>query len=425
MARVCLLSPGHLSTNPRLVKEALALKEAGHDVHIIHGSFTAWGAQNDAPIAKVIGSTRAVRFGPVKAPRAIYLRQTAVRRANYALASLGVVPLAVAENAHSPVTPDLCSEAADHPSDLYIAHYVAALPAAAKAARRHGTLYAFDAEDFHPGDLPDTPEHRLDKAIVHRIESQYLPGAAYVSAASPMIGEAYVERYGICPTTTILNVFPRENAPAAFTERGAIEPSPSVYWFSQTVGPGRGLETAIEAIAKAASRPHLYLRGTPARGYEALLRGKAQAAGVAQRLHLLPPAPPDQLERLGAAFDLGLVSELGETHNRGIALTNKLFSYLLGGVPSLASDIPSHQRIAPHLGAAMTLFQTGEAGALAEAIDALLLHPNRLAKARAHAWELGQSRYNWRVESNILLGLVEETLRNAAVTKSIPALGPT
>src|SRR4051794_40779505 len=33
--RICLISPGHMSFNPRLVKEADALAEAGYLVHVI------------------------------------------------------------------------------------------------------------------------------------------------------------------------------------------------------------------------------------------------------------------------------------------------------------------------------------------------------------------------------------------------------
>ena len=60
-----------------------------------------------------------------------------------------------AGRAFSPFTGPLTAAAKRVPADLYIAHYPAALPAAAIAARRHGALYAFDAEDFHLGDLPD------------------------------------------------------------------------------------------------------------------------------------------------------------------------------------------------------------------------------------------------------------------------------
>ncbi len=404
--QICLISPGHLSTNPRLVKEARALRSVGHKVHVIYGRYKPWGTANDELIADELGTVTAVPFGPTEAPRPIYLRQSVYRHAARISVGLGFKPQSVIEAAHGPVVRDLIKAALKVRADLYIAHYVAALPAAARAATRYSAAFAFDAEDFHLGDLPDAPQHTLEKQIIRAIESHYQPGTAYMTAASPLIAEAYAETYGILMPTVILNVFPKANAPAAPTPCGSAKPEPSVYWFSQTIGPGRGLETAIEAIAKAKSAPHLYLRGIPSAGYTERLRNLAAQIGAAERLHFLDPAPPDELERLGAQFDLGYSGETGFSPNNLRALSNKLFSYLLGGVPSLATDIPAHRQIAPELGEAMQLFPVGDVAALAAAIDSFLLHPERLAAARAHAWHLGQMRFNWDVEQTRLTDIV-------------------
>jgi glycosyltransferase involved in cell wall biosynthesis len=303
-------------------------------------------------------------------------------------------------------------------ADLYIAHYVAALPAAAAAARRHGAFLGFDAEDFHLGDAPDNMESRVSKRIVRAIEERYLPTASYVTAASPLIADAYVEAYGIERPEVVLNVFPRSHAPANPSPCGTQVPSPSVYWFSQTIGAGRGLELAIEAIALAASRPHFFFRGTPAQGYEEKLRVLASELGVSDRLHFLPPAPPDEMERLAAGYDVGYSGETGFSDNNKLALGNKLFSYLTGGVPILASDIRSHLALAPELGAAMTLFTQNDVGSLARALDHLLLDPVRLASARTAAWSLGQGRFSWDIEQKVFLACVADALAGARARRS-------
>lgn len=403
---VCIISPGHLSTNPRMVKEALTLQEAGWRVRVIHCRFRSWGSEADRSIAPQLHEVESVAFGPVEASRARYLVQGVRTRVARRLAGIGATAPRLLEAAHHPAVPELVREACRRPADLYIAHYVAALPAAARAARRHGAAYAFDAEDFHLGDLPDAPENEPERRVIHAIEGRYLPGATCVTAASPMIAEAYARSYGIETPTVLLNVFPKANAPAAPTPCGSAQPAPSIYWFSQTIGAGRGLETLLEAAGRARSRPSIHIRGTFAAGYRERLMRVAVEHGVDARIHFLEPALPDQLERLGAAYDLGYVGELAETANRRIALTNKLFSYLLGGVPVLASDIPAHRGMAEALGPAMALFPLRDPWALAAAIDGYLLHPDRLAAARGHAWMLGQTRYNWDVEKRSLLSLL-------------------
>ena len=405
--RVCLISPGHLTTNPRLVKEARALVDAGHDVSVVCGRYIDWAWAMDKTLVDPRWTVTHVPFGPTEAPQWIYVLQTVRREAARALARAGMSSCTIFEAAQGPPVRALGCAAAAVPADLYIARYVAGLPAAARAARIRHAAYAFDAEDFHLGDLPDAPEHAFEKATIRTIEHRYLPGTAYVTAASPMIADAYADTYDIRRPKVVLNVFPRSNGPPSPTPGGTATPGPSLYWFSQTIGAGRGLETAVEAISIATSAPHLYLRGTAAVGYADKLSRLARQYGVEERLHIMGPETPDEMERLGSHYDLGYVGEHAETVNRRIALTNKLFSYLVGGVPIVATDIPAHQLIEPQLGEAMTLFPIGNASALAAALDRILMDPDRLARARAHAWHLGQKRYCWEVEKKAFLEAVD------------------
>ena len=405
--RIVIATPGQLGSNPRVVKEAQALHDAGFDVTVVATRVSGFVEPRDQSV---------LEKAPYRVIRVSFTNRLvrAAGRTTHAVAGL-VLRLTkshtAADLASSFMTARLAAATRSVPGDLYIAHYTAALPAAAAAARRNRALYAFDAEDFHLGDQPDAPEHAIEKEIIRSVERRYLPGAAYVTAGSPMIAEEYATTYGIQLPTTILNVFPKKNAPPAPSPRGSAHPHPSLYWFSQTIGPGRGLETAVEAIARSESRTHLYLRGTPTGDYVQHLMKLALRGGVAEFVHLLEPAAPDQLETLGAAYDLGYIGEVGETRNRQIALTNKLFSYLLGGVPGVASDVPAHRRIAAQLGPAMALFSAADAGALASSIDSYLLNPAILSAARHHAWAVSQERLNWDMESKTLVTLVEQALQ--------------
>ena len=302
------------------------------------------------------------------------------------------------------------------PADLYIAHYPAALPAVAAAARKYGARYAYDAEDFHLGDWPDDPAYDIERRLVREIEGRYLPGCAYVTAASPGIAEAYAEAYGIERPRVVLNAFPLGQACPRPTPSGTARPGPSLYWFSQTIGPDRGLECAVRAAGLARTRPHLYLRGTPAAGYAERLLHLAETAGAGGRVHLLPPDEPDRMEQLAAAYDAGLVAETGHTASRRLCLTNKLFSFLLAGIPPLMSDTPAHCRFAAEAGMTDLIYPRDDPAALAELLDRLLGDATRLAASRALAWRLGQERYNWERERGQLVEVVERaTLRSGVI----------
>ncbi len=347
-----------------------------------------------------------MNFGPATLSRIRHTAEAIRQKLAYAAVGIGARLAALEMFANSQIASSLVQAACTVRADLYIAHYVAALPAAAEAAKIHKGAYAFDAEDFHLGDLPDLPKHNIEKRIIRAIEGRYLPGAAFVTAASPLIAEAYAQIYGITKPTVILNVFPKDNGPQNPSKRGSVQPGPSLYWFSQTIGAGRGLETAVEAIALASSRPHLHLRGTFARGYEAALRAHASHYGVSERLHFHQPVPPDEVEIAGANFDVGYVGETGFSENNCLALANKLFSYLASGLPVIASNTPAHSAISADLAGALDIFPINDATALAGALDRLLCDPARLAEARRAAWTLGRSRWNWEYEQSLLLETV-------------------
>lgn len=412
VAHICILTPSPIGSNPRLVKEADALHEAGYRVTVIATRMLDRVEPRDQSLIARIGwQLERIDLSNRWRWRAYRAAQLVCRR-GYAASGLE----RMADAGMSAFTLAITIPALRTAADLYIAHYPAALPAAAAAARRYGTSYAYDAEDFHLGDWPDDPAYEIERQLVRSIERRYLPNAAFVTAASPGIADAYAETYGIARPIEVLNVFPLVQAPSEWTARGSALPGPSVYWFSQTIGPDRGLESAIRAVGLAETRPHLYLRGSPAAGYIAELELLASQVGSADRLHVIPPAAPDDMERLAAAYDIGLVSETGKTRNRRICLTNKLFSFVLAGVPPLMSKTDAHTTFMARTGLNDLDYPIDDAVAMARRIDSLLGDPERLAAARAEAWRLGQERYNWDLEKSKVTTAVAITLAARATT---------
>jgi glycosyltransferase involved in cell wall biosynthesis len=404
---VCILTPGPLGSDPRAVKEADALTEAGHRVTVIATRTLACvDVLDEAVLANATWCAQRLDFRS----RGIRWRFRRVLQIGLEATFLLTGRDGFANHAISPFSAPLIATAKEIAADLYIAHYPAALPAAAIAARMNGACYAYDAEDFHLGDWPDNPNADPKRRIVRAVEGRYLSGCAYVTAASPGIADAYAGAYGIARPTVLLNVFPRDQGPTAPGLAGTAVPGPSVYWFSQTIGSNRGLEVAVEAIGLAQTRPHLYLRGNPELGFVDKLRSIADRAAAPERLHLLPSESPLEMGRLASIYDVGLSSENGHTLNRKIALNNKLFTYFLAGIPVLLSDIPAHRDLATQTERAVRVYSTENACSLATAMDALIRDPQGLADARVAAFQLAQTRFNWDIEKIALLDCVESAL---------------
>ncbi len=403
---VCIVSPGNLASNPRVLKEADALHGAGYGVTAVVCNYSkALRGEDDAIAAsvpwKVVRVKRTVEEG-IAARAATVLANT--------LLSMGMpVPAHVAAcSARAPVLP-LTRSARQIHADLYIAHYIAALPAAAAAARRRGALLGFDAEDFHSGEGTGAPGETFRMQMVETVERAFLPSCTYTTAASPLIGEAYARRYGVSPST-VLNVFPLSMAPPHPKPRNA---GPlRAYWFSQTIGLDRGLQSFIEAMAKARAAVTLDIRGSNRWGHGDALLALARELGIGDRVKLLPMASPGEMVQLASLYDIGLSLETDVSENRRICLTNKIFTYLLAGVPVVMSDTPAQSRLAPDLGAAARLCSLADPAGLASTLDELASEAI-LAEAAAEAWRLGRERYNWDREQAILLRSVAEAFDRA------------
>ena len=407
---ICIVSPGNLASNPRVLKEADALHEAGYAVTAVVCDYSEALRPYDDEIAarvpwKAIRVSRRAGEGQI--------RRIAGAMAKLVVAAGGRVPAALAARAYGGPVAALQHAASQVPATLYIGHYVTGLAAAAAAARRTGARLGFDAEDFHAGEATGGPGDSFRMSMVRAVESALLHSCVHVTAAAPLIADAYAMRYGILPAT-VLNVFPLAMAPATLRrsgEQGAFK----AYWFSQTIGLDRGLQSFIRAMARAKTRMTLDIRGSNRWHHGEQLMELGRELGVADRISLLPTAPPEDMVTLAASYDIGLSLETDVSENRGLCLTNKIFTYLLAGVPVLMSDTPAQRALAPQLGAAARLVSLADPEGMAAVLDGLACSPAARTEAAASAWRLGRERYNWEVEKQVLLGSVARALEAGKV----------
>ena len=405
MKKVCLVSPGHIASNPRLVKEANSLVNAGYDVRVVAGDTAPFVRPLDQSLlSSVTWTCDLVGLGT----RPVYIWRKLKQKLARAAFQFGLKNIHIAMWAHSPMSDSLAQVAIAQPADLYIAHCLAALPAVVIAAQRHNAKLGFDAEDFHVGELAEISDNKLEIAIRDYIERTLLPSCDYLTAASPMIASAYRERYEV-EIEPILNVFPLSEAPIKIEKINRKERL-SLYWFSQTIGANRGIESIIYAMGQMKTPVDLYLRGIPAAGYTEVLTQLAHQAGVGDRIHVLPSAPPSDMARLASDYDIGLSIELNQPLNRSICLTNKIFTYLLAGLPVILSKTTAQENLAKELNEAVILIDLDNSLGIAQSLDNFLSDPQKLFNAKAKVCKLVTERYNWDIEQQVFLKNIKKVL---------------
>lgn len=411
MKKICLLSTGQPSTNPRLVKEADALSEAGYAVHVIGSYFASWAVATDKALVAGRKWTYETAGGAPGTGTLKYYCTRARHKAARVLASAWPAAASLQEAALGRTTAELTRAARAHKADLYIAHYLPALAAAANAAEKNGAKLGFDAEDFHSGQLSADPGAPL-ALWTRSVEKRYIGRCAYITASSPAIAEAYRT---LCALKTspavVLNVFPMSMRPQAPLRNAASE-GLKLFWFSQSVGEQRGLEDAVRAIGRVKSeRVELHLLGKFMPGYRQRLFALAAAEGVAEgRIIAHDILPPDELVRFSSQWDIALALETARDQNNDMALSNKIFTYLLAGNAVIASATTAQSRLAVELGQACRLFRPGDVEGLAAAIRAWDKDRVSLQAARDAARRSAESVFNWDLEKKKLVDAVRRVL---------------
>jgi glycosyltransferase involved in cell wall biosynthesis len=297
----------------------------------------------------------------------------------------------------------LSQQAKKEKAALYIAHNLAALPVVVEAAAKWGAACGFDAEDYHIGQLEEMAgkEYQLRK----RIEDAYMPRCNYISAASPLIAATYAERLSLRDILVVNNVFPI----------GYLQPRPLPYepgqplklcWFSQTVGSDRGLETLIAAMGRLPNREIVCtILGSCSESEKQRLLSLAATSQVREdQIHFMAPVPPDEIFAIAARHHIGLALETNRTLNRRIALTNKIFTYPLAGLATIATDTPGQRDFMEKYPGQGALYPDGDASALAFLLDTFAGDPGKLNSCREQAWNYARTVLNWEHEQ---VGLLE------------------
>lgn len=392
-----------------MLKAADALTCAGYAVRVVSVNHTAWSTATDAALKRTRPWPSSIVDYSAATGGLLRFTSGARLRSAQALASAAGparVPLGVAVRAFSRVHDELVREATAAPADLVYGGSTGALAAVAQAARRLGVPYGIDFEDFHSGELAG-PGGALANALAARVEAEVIRGAAFTTAGSPMIAEAYAERYGVRPLP-IHNTFSIAPSAAPARRDGPLR----LYWFSQTLGPQRGIEDVVRAAGQARVAVELHLRARAIPAYLDTLRRLHTEVAPRLELVLHDPIDPDEMVTASQDFDAGLACEEPEPLNRRLCLTNKIFTYLAAGIPMLMSRTPAQARMEASLGEAAFGYECGDVAGLASLIRRLASDAQLRVRSRAAARAAAETRWHWEHpdDRGALLGAIGKIL---------------
>lgn len=113
-----------------------------------------------------------------------------------------------------------------------------------------------------------------------------------------------------------------------------------IFVYIGILGPGRGLELALDAFSTSFPDPHLILVG-----YGEFYSYIESVCSTHQNIHLHNPVPHDEVVELVASADFGLCLIENISLSDYYCLPNKLFEYSFAGLRILASDFPEIKKV--------------------------------------------------------------------------------
>jgi len=379
VSRIVMLVHNDMQADPRTAREARTLADAGHSVVVLalKSALTPSIEQGDGYVVKRVASpTTASMRRPLR--KALQLRR---RRDSFVAAA-----------------------AAEHP-DIIHCKDTDTLAAGAHAADATGARLVYDAHELFPDMLAG---HGRDSWVVQtywrRLEARLIPRADLVITVNESRAGVLNERYGVEPVT-VLNtpaLEPLADRAVLREATGAADSDLIVLYQGGLIG-GRALPRLVEAVT-AVDGALLVIEGD---GPEMeAMRGAASASGHEDRVRFMGWIPAETLHAHACGADIGVVIYENTSLNNYHAAPNKLYSYLMAGLPIVSSDFPGLREVVVS-GGVGEVFEPSSAESIASAIRLLADEPEMRQEMKTRARALAEERYNWAVDASHLLEAYE------------------
>jgi hypothetical protein len=401
MKKIVLITTTQPSANPRLVKEANTFSESGYEVIVLYCFVADWAQVLDKELLKNVKWTFKQIGGEDKNSLTYKLSRYAFAVYKFINKNLGASFFS--GQAHARCYKALLKAAIKLNADYYIGHNPGAMAIAANAAKSTNAKAGFDFEDYHRGEYLDKNTIEVKRQIF--LEKKYINRFTYLSAASPLIKEKIESDYPSLDVSfvTLLNSFSIKEQPA-LAHSNVEDNSLNLFWFSQHIGKNRGLQIIFEALKEMSdSNIQLTLAGNYTNDIKKYFLNYMQ--GLENNVHFIGVISPNELASVSSKYDVGLALEPAFSINNDIALSNKIFTYLLAGNALILSETSMQKQFNEEYHVGLS-FPIDDKNALIDCIN-FYKNKNNLVKQRESNFSLASSYMNWEKESKKLLAVIE------------------
>jgi glycosyltransferase involved in cell wall biosynthesis len=230
----------------------------------------------------------------------------------------------------------------------------------------------------------------IRQTLARFVEWALLRFADLTIVVSDGIREWYRNRYGALAIVTVLNTpeLSRIGRTNLLRARLGIPDDKIIVLYQGSLSPGRGIEFLLRVFAECGA-PNLVLVFL---GYGVLEAQVREAADRNDKVYLHPAVRPDELLGYTASADIGVSLIENTCLSYYWCLPNKLFEYVLAGLPVVVSDLPEMAKVVRQgrIGAVLASHDPSQLLSAINQITAMdqkELRENVARCARTYAWE--------------------------------------
>ena len=308
-------------------------------------------------------------------------------------------------------------------ADIYTAGTTDALVPAYIASRLTGTRLLYEAQELF-SETDYTPFPRFWTWVERRI----LPRTSGVTAANQERAEVMEREYNAPGTPVVVSNCPPTYDPLEVDgiqwqvnrHGNTWEEKPKVVLYQGNIAHGRGLLSLIGSLAHLPDNVYLAMVGPQDPEFVSQARHTAGEAGVQDRILWFDAVPRQQLDSFTVSADVGVMFYEPTCRNNYLCAPNKLYDYMMAGLPLVASDLPEPRRVLDETGAGVAV-DSSQPSAIAAGIRHVLSDRKRWEAMSAEGRQAAVSTYCWERQVDKLLGVYQTALANPRKTKPAPA----
>jgi glycosyltransferase involved in cell wall biosynthesis len=269
-----------------------------------------------------------------------------------------------------------------------------------KLASLGNARLVYDAHEYEINQVPNQSE--LSIKCAYFLEKHLIKYADRVITVSNSIANEYQRLYGIPKPSIVLNCPPFYEAKKTnhFRKKLGIRDDQIIFLYQGGLNPGRGIEVLLDAFGRLQDDKNVIVF----MGYGSLERHIQQNADRSQTIFIHPAVSFNVLLGYTASADYGISVIEDVCLSYRYCLPNKLFEYLMAGIPVIASNSVEMARVVKEYQIGVVADENTCTGFL-DAFKRILAMDYKQLIANVNE---ARRVFNWEEQEIILLGAYNE-----------------